>query len=68
VCAGGVQHTVEKLSRRTTSLLETSSQSEVGMRSYECPKSRESKPGQFRDFTWEFWEKVPFGCKCGGEM
>jgi hypothetical protein len=29
VCVGGVQHTVEKLSRRATSLLQTSSRSEV---------------------------------------
>jgi hypothetical protein len=49
VCADGVQHTVGKLLRRATSLLQTSSQSEVWAASYECPKSRESKPGQFRD-------------------
>jgi len=49
VCTGGVQHTVGKLSRRATSLLHTSSQSEVEARSYERPKSRESKSGQFRD-------------------
>ncbi len=49
--AGEVRHTVGKLSMRTTSLLQTSSQSEVGARSYEHPKSRESKPGQFRDST-----------------
>jgi len=49
VCASGVQHTVEKLSRRDTSLLQTSSQSEVWAGSYELPKSWESKPRQFRD-------------------
>jgi len=49
VCAGGVRHTVGKLLRRATSLLQTSSQSEVLVRSYEFPKSRESKPGQFWD-------------------
>ncbi len=32
-------------------MLKTSSRSEVGARSYEHPKSRESKPGQFRDST-----------------
>jgi hypothetical protein len=43
-----------------------SSRSEVWARSYELPKSRESKPGQFRDCsetpTWESRDKQPFGC------
>jgi len=45
----GVQHTVGKLLRKDTSLLQTSSQSEVWAGSYELPKSREFQPGQFRD-------------------
>jgi hypothetical protein len=32
-------------------LVQNSSRSEVGVRSYDGPKSRESKPGQFRDST-----------------
>jgi hypothetical protein len=72
VCAGGMRHTVGKLSRRATSSLQTLSQSEVGARSYERPKSQESKPGQFRDsFGTPFWEsrdKEPFGCERGGVM
>ncbi len=51
MCAGGVQHTIGKLLMRAISLLQTLSQSEVGTRSYERPKSRESKPGQFQDST-----------------
>jgi len=51
VRAGEVRHTVGKLSRKTTTLVETSSRSKFGARSYERPKSRESKPGQFRDST-----------------
>jgi hypothetical protein len=51
VCAGGVRHTIGKLSRRATSSLQTLLQSEVGTRSFERPKSLESKPGQFRDST-----------------
>jgi hypothetical protein len=47
VCEDGVWHTVRKLLRRATSLLQTSSQSEVWAGSYELPKSRESQPGQF---------------------
>jgi len=43
--AGEVRHTVEKLSRTVTTLVQTSSRSEFGARSYERPKSRESKPG-----------------------
>jgi hypothetical protein len=49
VCAGRLRHIVGKLSRRATSLPQTSSQSKVWARSYECPKSRESKPTQFRE-------------------
>jgi len=49
VCAGGMQHTIGKLSRRATTLLETSLRIEVGARSYGRPNSRESKPGQFWD-------------------
>jgi len=48
-CANGVQCTVGKLLKRATSLLQTSSQSEVWAGSYELPKSRKSKPGQFQD-------------------
>jgi hypothetical protein len=44
-----VRHTIGNLLRRATSLLQTSSQYEVWAGSYELPKSRESKPGQFRD-------------------
>jgi hypothetical protein len=51
VCAGRVRHTIGKLSRRATSFLQTLSQSVVGTRSYERPKSWESKLGQFRDST-----------------
>jgi hypothetical protein len=49
VCADRVRHTVGKLLRRTTRLLQTSSQSEVWAGSYELPKSRESKSAQFQD-------------------
>jgi hypothetical protein len=38
-----VQHGVGKLSKRATSLVQTSSRSEVRARSYNVPKSRESK-------------------------
>ncbi len=49
--AAEVRHGVGKLSRRATTLVQTSSRSELRARSYGCPKSRESKPGQFRDST-----------------
>jgi len=49
VRAGGVRYTIEKLSRRATSLLQTSSQSRVWVKSYDLAKSQESKLGQFRD-------------------
>jgi hypothetical protein len=49
VCENGMRYTVGKSLRRATSLLQTSSQSKVWAGSYELPKSRESKPWQFRD-------------------
>ncbi len=48
MCASGMLHTVGKLLMRTTTLLQTSLQSEVYRQSYGPPKLRES---QF----WEFW-------------
>jgi hypothetical protein len=36
------------------------------VRSYECPKSRESKPGQFWDFTLGVPGQEPFECGCDG--
>jgi hypothetical protein len=43
MCAGGVQHDVRKLSKRATSLVQT--RSKVEARSYDVPKSWESKIG-----------------------
>jgi hypothetical protein len=66
VCSDGVQHTVGKLLRRATSLIQNSSQSEVWAGSYEFPKTRESKPGQFRDSSLRvsgikaIWMRVPW--------
>ncbi len=47
----GVLGVVGKLSTRATTLVQTSSRSELGERSYGSPKSRESELGQFRDST-----------------
>jgi hypothetical protein len=38
-----------KALKESSTLVQTSLQSEVGARRYECPKSRESNPGQFQD-------------------
>jgi hypothetical protein len=68
-CDGGVRHGVGKHSRRATRLVWTSSRLEVEARSYDGPKSRESKLGQFRDSTlgvpgqiatwaWAQWSNV----------
>jgi len=51
MCVGEVRHIVGKLSRRATTLLQTLSRSELGVKSYEHLKSQESKLGQFRDST-----------------
>jgi hypothetical protein len=57
---------------KATTLVQTSSRSELGARSYGSPKSWESKPGQFRDNfgtpPWESWEKKPFGCSLRAEL
>jgi len=53
----GSLYTVGKLLRRAIRLLQTSSQSKVWAGSYEFPKSRESKPGQFRD-SQGIWMRV----------
>ncbi len=53
LCAGGVQNTVKNLSKRATTLLQTSYQSEVYTQSYWPPKSQESQ-------LWEFMG-LPFG-------
>jgi hypothetical protein len=45
---------VGKFSTRATTLLQTSSQSEVYTKSYGLPKSRESQ-------RWEFRDSLPFG-------
>jgi hypothetical protein len=49
MCSGRVQHTIGKLSRRATSSFQTLPQLEVGAKSYERPKSRKFRPGQFQD-------------------
>jgi hypothetical protein len=52
--------------RRATSLLHTSSQLEVWVKSYELTKSWESKPERFGTLPWESQDKKPFGCGCCG--
>ncbi len=47
--AYGVRWGIGKLSRRATTLVQTSLQLEVRAKSCERSKSRESNPGQFRD-------------------
>jgi hypothetical protein len=47
-CVGGMQHTIGKLSMRTTTLFYTSFQSKVCTRSYGASKSREFQ-------LWQFW-------------
>ncbi len=49
LCSGGMQHNVEKISTKATTLLETSSPSEICTQSYGPAKSRESQLWEFRD-------------------
>jgi hypothetical protein len=51
---------------RDTTLVKTLSRSEVGARSYEVPKSRDSNRDNFRTPFRESREKVTFGCHSRG--
>ncbi len=55
--AEGLRDEIGKLSRRATTLVQTSLQSEVGARRCEFPKSRELNPGQFWDSSLGVPEK-----------
>jgi hypothetical protein len=57
-----MQHIVGNLLTRATTLLETSSQSEVFTQSYGAPKSRESHLRNFETPIRESWDKMSFGC------
>jgi hypothetical protein len=65
-----VQYVVGKISTRATSLVQTSSQSDFAVGSYELPESRDSTRDSFRDNfgtpTRESREKVTFGRGCRG--
>jgi hypothetical protein len=63
-----VRHGVEKLSRRAITLVQTSLQSDLVVRKYELPKSRDSNQDSFGTPTWESREKEPFECSLGGEL
>jgi hypothetical protein len=66
--AGSVQHAAEKLSTRATTLLQTSSRSEVYTRNYSPAKLWKSNPWQFRTPIWESRDKKSFGCGPRGEV
>jgi hypothetical protein len=51
MCVGGVQHGIGNLSKRAIRLVQILSRSEIRVRSYDGPKSWESKLRQFRDST-----------------
>jgi hypothetical protein len=76
LCAGGVWHTIGKLSMRATTLLQTSCQAEVYTQSYGPPKSWESQMWEFRDshlgvpgqnviWMWTSWHKVYYKAEGG---
>jgi len=57
-----VQHGVGKLSTRATTLIQDSSRSEFGARSYGCSKFREFSRDTFGIPFQESQQNVPFGC------
>jgi hypothetical protein len=54
----------KKISTRVTSLVQTSSQPDFAVGSYELPKSRDSTRDNFGTPTRESWEKMTFGRGC----
>jgi hypothetical protein len=62
--AGGVEHTVGKLSTRAITSIQKSSQSEVFTRSYEPAKLQESQLSNLQESR----DKKPFGCHPRGEV
>jgi hypothetical protein len=57
-----VRHGVGKLLTRVTTLIQDSSRSEFGVRSYGRSKFRESSRDTFGTPFWESQQNVPFGC------
>jgi len=63
----GMQHTLEKLSMRATTLLQTTSRSEVYLQSYGAPKSR-NPTGAILGLPFENPKREkPFGCRLRGQ-
>jgi hypothetical protein len=60
--AGVVPHTVGKLLTRTTTLLENSSQLEVFTQNYGPQSCGSPNFGNFGTPTWEYRDKMTFGC------
>jgi len=56
-----MRHTIENLSTRATTLLQTSSQLEVCMQSYEAQSCMSPNFGNFETPKW------PFGCEPRGD-
>jgi hypothetical protein len=63
-----VQHSVEKISTRATTLVQTSLRSDFAVGSYGCLKFRESSRDNFRTPFRESQEFVPFGCSLHCEL
>jgi hypothetical protein len=63
-----VRHGVGKLSRRATTLVQTSLKSDLEVGRYELLKFRDSSQDSFGTPTWESREKEPFGCSLDEEL
>jgi hypothetical protein len=59
---GDVQHDIGKVLRRDTTLVQTSSRSEVCTKSYSPAKLRTLSLGDFETPIWESRDKKPFRC------
>jgi hypothetical protein len=57
----------KKLSTKVTTLIQDSSRSKVGARSYDRSKFRESSQDHFRTPFRESQQNVPFGCSFGNQ-
>ncbi len=68
MCVGEVQHIVEKLSRRATTLVRPHPDPSLGRKVMSAQIPESPNRDSFETPPWESQEKEPFGCKCGGEL
>jgi hypothetical protein len=65
MCSGELRHTIGKLSKRATTLVQTLSDPSSGREVMNAHNPESPNRDNFGTPLWESREKEPFGCKCG---